>query len=204
MYILQRYMCLTHGTGAFQLKKMPCEGTENLESLMKGDSPVLHSLAEGQHCPEIRGLSKKPACRIAGFYIMALVNILQDPVEMFGEGNFVSNGQSLSGDEGEALSEKPPKACRKRHVGKAAFLPPVADQHATPELELIQCLNPGGLVLQEVTGVQRARLPFPAGCLILQNSFYSSFAQFYLWKAESTGGGGGQASWRCRGQGKGC
>lgn len=25
---------------------------------------------------EIRGLSKKPACRIAGFYIMALVSIL--------------------------------------------------------------------------------------------------------------------------------
>lgn len=91
---------------------------------------------------------------------------------MFGEANFMSSGQSLSGDEGRALSEKPLKASRKHRVGKAAFLPPIADEHATPELEWIRCLNPGGLVLQEVTGAQSARLLLPARCLILQNSFY--------------------------------
>lgn len=49
---------------------------------------------------------------------------------MFGEANFTSNGQSLSSDEAKALSEKPLNACRKHHVGKAAFLPPIADEHA--------------------------------------------------------------------------
>lgn len=91
---------------------------------------------------------------------------------MFGEANFVSNGQSLSSDEGKAVSEKPLKPCQKHHVGKAALLLLIAGERATPELELIQCLKPGGLVLQEVTGVQSARLLFPAGCLISQNCFY--------------------------------
>lgn len=91
---------------------------------------------------------------------------------MFSEANLVSNGQSLSGDEGKALSAKPLRAFRMHHAGKAAFVPLIADQRDAPELELIRCLSPGGLVLQEVTGVQSARLPFPARCLILQNSFY--------------------------------
>lgn len=91
---------------------------------------------------------------------------------MCSEANLVSNGQSLGGDEGKALSAKLPGACRMHHAGNAAFLPLLADQGDTPELELIQCSSPGGLVLQEVTGVQSARLPFPARCLISQNSFY--------------------------------
>lgn len=91
---------------------------------------------------------------------------------MFSEANLVSNGQSLSGDEGKALSWKPLRACRMHHAGNSAFVPLIADQRDTPELELIQCLSRGGLVLQEVTGVQSAQLPFPARCLISQNSFY--------------------------------
>ncbi|XP_075001565.1 gamma-aminobutyric acid receptor subunit rho-2 [Calonectris borealis] len=71
----------------------------------------------------------------------------------------MSNGQSLSGDEGKALREKPLKACRKHHVGKAAFLPPIADEHGTPELELIQCLNLGGLCT--TGGYWRAECPAP-------------------------------------------
>lgn len=91
---------------------------------------------------------------------------------MFSEANLVSNGQSLSGDEGKALSAKPLRACRMHQAGSTAFLLLIADQRDTPELDSIQCLSPGGLVLQEVTGVQSARLPFPARCLISQNSFY--------------------------------
>lgn len=91
---------------------------------------------------------------------------------MFGEANFMSNSQSLSGDGGKAVGEKPLKACQKHHVGKAAFLPLIAGERAAPELELIQCLKPGGLVLQEVTGAQSARLLLSAECLILQNCFY--------------------------------
>jgi len=91
---------------------------------------------------------------------------------MFGEANFTSNRQSLSAGEGEALGEEPLKACRKHHVGKAAFLPPISDGRTPLELESIQCSNPAGPVLQEVTGVQSAPLRFPARCFILQNSFY--------------------------------
>lgn len=40
---------------------------------------------------------------------------------MFGEANFMGNGQSLSGDEGKALSEKPLKACREHQSGKQRF-----------------------------------------------------------------------------------
>ncbi|XP_057288092.1 gamma-aminobutyric acid receptor subunit rho-2 [Pezoporus wallicus] len=63
---------------------------------------------------------------------------------MFGEANFMSNGQSLSGDEGKAGSEKPLKACQKHHVGKAAFLPPIAGEHATPELRVDSMFKAGG------------------------------------------------------------
>lgn len=91
---------------------------------------------------------------------------------MFSEANLVGNGQSLGGDEGKALGAKPPGACRMHRTGDAAFPPLLAQRGDTPELELIQCLNPGRLVLQDVTGVQSARLPFPARCLISQNSFY--------------------------------
>lgn len=56
------------------MKKMPYRGSKNVGSLMKRDSLVLQS---GRRIAlKIRGLSKKPACRIAGFYIMALVSIL--------------------------------------------------------------------------------------------------------------------------------
>lgn len=72
---------------------------------------------------------------------------------MFSEANLMSNGQSLSGDEGKAPSVKPLRACRMHHAGNAAFLPLIADQHDMPQLELIQCSSPEGLVLQEVTGV---------------------------------------------------
>lgn len=122
---------------------------------------------------------------------------------MFGEVNLVGNGQSFSRGEGKAFCEEPLKACRKHHVRKATFPAPIPDELAAPEFGLIQCLNPGGFVLPEVTGVRGARVLSAARCLILQNSFYWSFAWFFLWKAESTGGGGGRARQRCRGQGKG-
>lgn len=93
-------------------------------------------------------------------------------MEMFSEADLVSNGQSLSGDEGKALSVKPLRGCRMHHTGNTAFVPLIAEQHDTPELELIQCVSPGVLVLQEVAGVQSAWLPFPARCLISQNSCY--------------------------------
>lgn len=91
---------------------------------------------------------------------------------MFSEANLVSNGQSFSGDEGKALSAKPLESLSNASRRNAAFLTLIADQRATPELELVQCLSLRGLVLQEVTGVQSAQLPFPARCLISQNSFY--------------------------------
>lgn len=91
---------------------------------------------------------------------------------MCSEANLASNGQSLGGDEGKAPSARPPGACGMHHAGNAACVPLLAHRGGTPESELIQCLSPGGLVLQQVTGVQRARLPFPTRCLISQNSFY--------------------------------
>ncbi|XP_061225783.1 gamma-aminobutyric acid receptor subunit rho-2 [Neopsephotus bourkii] len=63
---------------------------------------------------------------------------------MFGEANFTSNGQSLSGDEGRAGSEKPLKACQNHHFGKAAFLPLIAGERATAELRVDSMFKAGG------------------------------------------------------------
>lgn len=63
---------------------------------------------------------------------------------MFGKANFMSNGQSLSGDEGKAGSEKPLKACRKHHVRKATFLLLIAGKRAAPELRVDSMFKAGG------------------------------------------------------------
>lgn len=53
---------------------------------------------------------------------------------MFSEAKLVSNGQSLSGDEGKAVSAKPLRGCGTHQAGSTAFLPLITDRHSL-ELE---------------------------------------------------------------------
>lgn len=60
----------------------------------------------------------------------------------------------------------------------------------------------GGSAALQVPGKQLGASQTFTGCLILPDSFYSHFACWFLWRAESPRRGDGQGSWKHPSQGK--